>query len=284
MWEVMARKPGNVHPQASFVDSHAVDFLLSAAAIAPVLDEVQSRGVGPSILEAVLRTRQVTRSNTNLGILLLLVPLAAVPQGTSLREGVISVLDGLTVQDSVAVFHAIRIANPGGLGQVPEQDIAELPTLPLRPLMSLAADRDLIAQQYRNGFLDIFTLGCNSLREALRLQWPLEEAILYCQLKLMSVLGDTLISRKRNRQEAKESAARANAVLACGWPEHMLGWKMLQEFDTWLRAEGHQRNPGATADLVSACLFTDLREGNIPIPLTVPWASSRWPSGCSAIT
>ena len=31
-------------------------------------------------------------------------------------------------------------------------------------------------------------------------------------------------------------------------------------FDRWLRADGHARNPGTTADLVTACLFVALRE------------------------
>jgi triphosphoribosyl-dephospho-CoA synthetase len=33
-----------------------------------------------------------------------------------------------------------------------------------------------------------------------------------------------------------------------------------------LRADGHRRNPGATADLIAAALFVALREGQ-------PWAS-----------
>jgi triphosphoribosyl-dephospho-CoA synthase len=45
----------------------------------------------------------------------------------------------------------------------------------------------------------------------------------------------------------------------------------LCELDIWLRAEGHQRNPGATADLVTACLFVVLQEGNIKLPLNIPF-------------
>ena len=35
----------------------------------------------------------------------------------------------------------------------------------------------------------------------------------------------------------------------------------LQELDEWLRADGHRRNPGTTADLVAASLFAAFREG-----------------------
>ena len=45
----------------------------------------------------------------------------------------------------------------------------------------------------------------------------------------------------------------------------------MADFDTWLRAEGHSRNPGTTADLMTACLFVLLREDTIPLPSQIPW-------------
>src|SRR5262245_61656852 len=77
--EVTARKPGNVHRYADFADTTYLDFLLSAAAIAPVMDRAPGRPVGETVLEAVTATRRVTGTNTNLGISLLLAPLASVP-------------------------------------------------------------------------------------------------------------------------------------------------------------------------------------------------------------
>ena len=49
--------------------------------------------VGQTILAAIRATRAVVDSNTNLGIVLLLAPLAAVPRSRSLREGVAAVLN-----------------------------------------------------------------------------------------------------------------------------------------------------------------------------------------------
>jgi triphosphoribosyl-dephospho-CoA synthase len=69
VWEATARKPGNVHRFADFEDTTYVDYLLSAAAVAPVLDGAAGRRVGHSVLAAVEARRQVVRSNTNLGIL-----------------------------------------------------------------------------------------------------------------------------------------------------------------------------------------------------------------------
>ena len=60
---------------------HFVDFLLSAAAIAEPLDRAAAEGVGPAVHAAIEATRRVVSTNTNLGIVLLLAPLAAVPDG-----------------------------------------------------------------------------------------------------------------------------------------------------------------------------------------------------------
>src|SRR5512134_1932121 len=74
--EVSAPKPGNVSRTSDFDDTTFEDFLLSAAAIGPVLAEARARGVGPTILAAVQATRRHIDTNTNLGMVLLLTPLA----------------------------------------------------------------------------------------------------------------------------------------------------------------------------------------------------------------
>jgi triphosphoribosyl-dephospho-CoA synthetase len=117
VWEVTARKPGNVHRYRDFEDASYLDFILSAAAIAPVLDGAARRPVGQAILEAVRATRLVARTNTNLGILLLLSPLVAGPAGEPLRDGLVRLLARLDVADARAAYEAIRLANPGGMGR-----------------------------------------------------------------------------------------------------------------------------------------------------------------------
>src|SRR5262249_58742171 len=102
VWEATARKPGNVHRYRDFDDASYLDFLLSAAAIAPVLEGGAARPVGQTILEAVRATRLVTQTNTNLGIILLLSPLAAVPGGEPLRDGLLRLLARLDVADARA--------------------------------------------------------------------------------------------------------------------------------------------------------------------------------------
>ncbi len=172
-----ARKPGNVHRHADLPGLHLVDFLLSAAAIAEPLDRAETAGVGRTVLAAIEATRRVVDTNTNLGIVLLLAPLAAVPEGVDLAAGIEEVLAATTVDDARHVYRAIRLARPGGLGEVSDQDVASEPTITLRAAMALAADRDSIARQYTNGFREVLGEALPALRESLNAGWPLETAI-----------------------------------------------------------------------------------------------------------
>ncbi len=286
LWEATARKPGNVHRYRDFADATYIDFLTSAAVISSVLAAASSLGVGPTVLTGVRRTQLVAPNNTNLGILLLLAPLAAVPLEelyrealTSapaeqvLREGLASVLESATVRDTAEVYQAIRLANPSGLGSAADQDVHAEPTLPLRQVMALAADRDLVARQYANGFSDVFDHGVPALRDSLARCLCLEAAIIACHLHLMARYPDSLIARKCGLAVAEEASARAQDVLDAGWPNTAAGAAALADLDGWLRADGHRRNPGTTADLVAACLFVALRTGIITLPLSVPWAA-----------
>src|SRR5437762_11620413 len=74
--EASAPKPGNVSPGRHFADARYEDFLASAVAIGEPLAGAGMRSVGATVRLAVEATARWTRSNTNLGIVLLLTPLA----------------------------------------------------------------------------------------------------------------------------------------------------------------------------------------------------------------
>jgi triphosphoribosyl-dephospho-CoA synthase len=270
VWEATARKPGNVHRFADFDDATYVDFLMSAAALHEPMTCAVLRGVGHTVRDAVRDTRRVVRSNTNLGMILLLAPLAAAEARPSLRAAVGELLTRLTVHDTRLVYEAIREANPTGLGKVDDQDVAAEPTLPLREVMALAADRDLVARQYANGFREVFDDGVPALVRGLEVTGCLEGALIFCHLSLMAKHPDSLIARKRGTAEAEESARRAGTVLDAGWP-HAPAAEALTQLDDWLRAVGRGRNPGTTADLVTASLFVALREQILTLPPSHPW-------------
>jgi triphosphoribosyl-dephospho-CoA synthase len=265
--EVTARKPGNVHRFRDFSDTHFLHYGLSALAIGQALDRARAEGVGVAVLAAVRATRMLVATNTNLGMILLLAPLAAVPEGTSLATGIEAILQSTTIDDARRVFEAVRLAKPGGLGSAPEQDVSTEPTVTLRDAMALASGRDAVARQYVNGFADVLDRALPHLARLLRAGRALETAIIGTHLDLLAKIPDTLIARKRGWDEALEASRRAARVMEAGWPDSKEGARLCNEFDRWLRDEGHARNPGTTADLVAAALFAGLRDGTISLPI-----------------
>jgi len=273
--EATARKAGNVHPSASFCDLCYEDFIDSARIIAPRLAKDREDGFGGAILAAVAAVRREIGVNSNLGIILLLAPLAwAAKQGPLSPEGVESVLSSMTIVDANQVYAAIRLAQPGGLGTANEQDVATGPSVPLREAMSLAADRDLVALQYANGFEQVFGPGTAFLQQWAEQTQDWELAVIGTQLSLMAEWPDTLIARKCGQAVAHESSERARRVLTRGWPDSEPGQSEFTCFDAWLRADGHRRNPGTTADLVAAVLFAGLERKHWPFEL--PWVVPEW--------
>lgn len=259
--EAAARKPGNVHPWAAFDDLCFADFVEAAAAIAPVLSRTRRLGVGRATLLAVCATQRAVAGNANLGIVLLLAPLCAVPVSMSPENGISDVLHGTTVEDAKFVYEAIRQANPGGLGTAAEQDVAEAPTCTLTDAMRLAADRDLVARQYTEEFADAFWLAerldVTALSNAGKTpDW--DATVVGGFVEMLARRPDTLIARKCGVAVAAEACRRAQAVVTDGSPGGLLESRHFGAFDAWLRADGHRRNPGATADLTAAALFLAL--------------------------
>jgi|694.fasta_scaffold93286_2 triphosphoribosyl-dephospho-CoA synthase len=259
--EVLSPKPGNVSPASEFHDATVADFLKSAAAIAPEMALAETRPLGETILQAVQATRSVVGHNTNLGIILLIAPLAAVPPEQSLFDGVTEILRRTTVDDSQSVYRAIRLAQPAGLGEVEDQDLQSEPSLTLQECMRLAADRDLIAAQYANGFQQVLNCGLEWLREAASISHSQQQQIVWLAVRIMSEFGDSLIARKCGEEVSHAVREKAKSLLQTGWPAKGDSADSLMELDAFLRADGNRRNPGTTADLVAAILFAALREG-----------------------
>lgn len=267
LWESTARKVGNVHPTRSFGDLEYMQFVLSASAIRPIFD-LHER-IGPIVLAATEATRNLVAANTNLGILLLLAPLASV---RSLSE----VLAALSIEDAECVYKAIRLASPGGLGDAPEQDVRDDPTVTLLEAMKLAADRDLIARQYANGFTDVFDFGVPAFLDAFAKFGSVEAAIVDSQLHWMATFPDSLIARKNGPAVAEDVRRRAAAVLDLGGIATAEGRAAGVALDGYLRSDGNRLNPGTTADLIAVCLFVALRENKIAPSAPFRWNAPDW--------
>jgi triphosphoribosyl-dephospho-CoA synthase len=261
--EVSAPKPGNVSPERHFHDTRYEDFLASAVAIGPALSGASQHPLGTTIRTAVEATRRWTKSNTNLGIVLLLAPLAraALRSGGALRERLAGVLAETTVADATQVYAAIRRAGPGGLGQAAAEDVSDTPTVTLRDAMALAADRDAVAREYATDFALTFEVGVPAVRAARQEGLAWTETAVEAYLTLLTSTPDTHIARKLGPAEAESVSRRAAEVRAAGGTRSAGGRKALAALDAELRDPRNRRNPGTTADLTCAALFVVILEG-----------------------
>ncbi len=269
--EVSAPKPGNVYPGRHFSDTRYEHFLASAAAIGAPLGSAGERPLGATIRAAVEATSHWTSSNTNLGIVLLLAPLAKAAHAvagaegrgrqSALRDAVREVLRETTIDDARQVYAAIRLASPGGLGRAAEQDVAQEPEVTLLQAMQLAASRDDIAYEYGSGFEITFTCGVPALHAARCAGLSWDDSVVETFLTLASSRGDTHIARRGGVELAADVARRARAALAAGGVRSEHGRVAVAELDAQLRQHGNLANPGTSADLTAAAIFVVLLGG-----------------------
>jgi len=257
--EVLAPKVGNVNAVHSFEDVTWQDFVASAMACRSILDRAAELGVGQTVLQCVQQTWLTVDSNTNLGMILLLAPLSvaldSITDEQSLHQRLGEVLADLKPADATAVYEAIRLVHPGGLGEVPDADVNDDAPDDLMMAMRLADDRDLVARQYVTEFADVFD---QILPDLLATRRNLDEAIVYAHLRQIAREPDSLISRKCGLEQAKAISQMAQQVLD-GELSH-------EQFDAFLRQTGNQQNPGTSADLIAAGLFVAFACGQLAMP------------------
>jgi triphosphoribosyl-dephospho-CoA synthase len=266
--EASAPKPGNVHPGAAFPDLSHADLVAAAVASARALEAAPHERLGCTIRTAVAASRAVTPSNANLGIILLIAPLAAADDEEPLNaECVARVLARLTPDDAADVWEAIGVAHAGGLGSASKWDLRGPPPPDLLAAMDEARDRDQIARLWARGYEPLFAGPVRDLRAELAecsvasgraaatASGPdFDTAIVRTFLRQLAREPDSLIARRHGAATAAEVSRRAAEVLAAG-----SGWRRAAaEFDRFLRAP-RRLNPGTTADLIAAALYAVLR-------------------------
>src|SRR4051794_9678737 len=260
--EVSAEKPGNITPSHGFHDTSYEDMLRSAIAVGPELRRAGQSSVGDTVLAVVEASRRVAPTNTNLGIALLLAPLAKAASGDGpLRARLGETLRALDVADARAAYAAIRLAGAGGLRERVEHDVRSEPTVGLREAMAAAAERDSVASEYVTDYALTFQTGVPALAAALGDGLAVREAIVELHLRLLNQAPDTLIARKRGADARGGVSGGGRDVLAAGGVRTGAGRRALRSFDASLREPGNALNPGTTADLVTATLFVALVEG-----------------------
>jgi triphosphoribosyl-dephospho-CoA synthase len=267
--DVAVRKPGNVSRQSAGHGMQAELFSASArASVGPMFR--QGARVGERIEAAVAATAQAAGCNTNLGIVLLCAPIARAVElhpdaddPATLRAAIEGVLADLNVDDARAAYRAIAQARPGGLGSAPAEDVHSTPSIGLRAAMALAADRDSIARQYRDGYAGLFELGLQALPSGASslaigadgsAPPAVANAVQRVYLAFLAGWPDSHIVRKHG-------AALAHSVMrsAQRWQARALAGESLDaaaEFAAWdLELKQAGLNPGTSADLTVAALF-----------------------------
>ncbi|MDP4302737.1 triphosphoribosyl-dephospho-CoA synthase [Leptothrix discophora] len=268
-WDVAVRKPGNVSAASGGHGMQARTFLDSAAASVDGLCAARAP-VGARIEAAIAASWSRVGCNTNLGIVLLCAPIAAAAEACTspgdLRTAVQAVLADLDVADAEAAYRAIVQAHPGGLGSAEAQDVHEAPSVTLREAMVLAADRDRIARQYRDGLAELFDLGLPALAGRGVAPAPSDDpfdvpadaasvaAVQRLYLAWLASDHDSHIVRKHG-----EAVAHSVLVDARVWRERAAGGAALDADPAWTAwdhdLKSRRINPGTSADLTVATLM-----------------------------
>ena len=289
-------KPGNVHRTADFQKTRYEHFLASAVAAAPHFKFATERGIKVSsgkispydigignIIKKTIGNVSVWQSggNTLLGSIILLSPIA-VATGmalaeesfslTKLRENIKTVVESTTPADAVAVYDAIEIAKPGGLGKAPKLDVTDPDSrqkilenqTTLFDVFKIASEYDSIAYEWVNNYPITFDLGYPYFTQHLEETKDVNTATVHTFLKILSEVPDTLIARKAGLAKAKEVSAHAKHVLEMGGLTTRAGKDRLWKLDEKLRDSTHQLNPGTTADIVAAILAISILSGYRP--------------------
>ena len=247
------------------------DFLISGVVIGDTIRKAtasvdanypENAQMGKYILEAVKETDNWIENNTNLGIVMLLVPIscaAAISNSfDEIRENVVKLMAATTVDDAIDLYDAINIADAGGMGDQDEYDVAsENAKEELREnnqtmydVLKISASWDRLASELTTDMPTCFDIGFKTYYEV-KNNDSLNRASVLTFLTILSQVPDTLISRKYGDEKASEVSNQTEELLKFKDDD---GFSVkLNEFDNYLFE--NKLNPGTTADLTAASIM-----------------------------
>lgn len=269
-------KPGNVHRTRNYDDMVFQDFAISAVVIGDTMEEVATQAkeaddlskaeLGRYILQAVDETNKWIETNTNLGIMMMCIPIAAAAsisgEFDEIQENVGRLMDATTVDDAVNLYDAINIADAGGMGDQEEFDVmSEKAKDELRAnnqtmydVLEISAGWDRLANELTNKMPVCFEIGYPTFYNFWESSDDVDAINMATVLTFMTVLSqipDTLISRKYGDETAESVSQKAAEILKFKDDDSFV--EKLLEFDDYLFENGY--NPGTTADLTAASIF-----------------------------
>jgi len=261
--EIKSLKPGNVHKYSEGHGMNLKDFLKSSLIISKCLTK-NNLDLGKKILISVNEIQNKIKKNTNLGIILMLSPIATIVQ----EEGVISkeellkkiksLIKKQNIKNSIPIFKAISLTSPGGLGFSKKYDVNELPNTNLYKAMEFAKKKDLIARQYCNGFEDIYKIGIPAYKKFYNKWGKVDWALTGVYLTFLKKFNDSHIVRNKGNKIAtsiKKEAKKYYFFLKRNKNLTKIKKKLLI-FDKKLKSK--RINPGTIADLAVATLLFEI--------------------------
>jgi triphosphoribosyl-dephospho-CoA synthase len=288
-------KPGNVHRAADLEEATFEQFIASSVAIGPILLEVAERGfkvgkgeikpsevrVGEAIKRAIEDTMRWQRNeNTNLGIVMLLMPLTAAAGMTlaqegkieikKLRKNLLKILRAATPEDAVNVYEAILIAKPGGLGNVTELDVRDEKSkekireerISLYEVMKISSKWDNISKEWVTGMGITFEFGYPLVKKLYKRTKNMNVTTVQTFLEILARYPDTFVQRTHGKKIAGVVSEEAKVIVEKGGMLTSAGRALVAKFDRKLRRK--DINPGTTADLTASSLMLAILDGLRP--------------------
>jgi triphosphoribosyl-dephospho-CoA synthase len=284
-------KPGNVHRTKDFESSRFEHFLAGIAAIQPKFNEFCQQTYNKSSLKdqsyafvniGIFFKKAVKEmitwqkgGNVLLGHILILAPLSAATAISLKRNqkdfqkfkfNLDKIVEDSTVNDTINLYEAIRLCNPGGLGTISKYDIYDDNSfksiiedgINLKKIFELSKEYDLISLEYSHGFKIILEEGLPYYLEKFEMTNDVNIATVDTFLKILANHPDTLIQRKSGLNSALYVSNRAAEILTLGGVSSEKGLELLKRLDFELHEKKGKLNPGTTADIVAGIIFCAL--------------------------
>ena len=268
-------KPGNVHRTRDYSDMVFEDFIISGIVIGDTIREActdvdaENPKLGKYILQAVDETDRWINNNTNLGIVMMITPIAVAAAISDsfddIRQNVKLIMANTSVDDACDLYDAINIADAGGMGDQDEYDVAsdnaknELRenNQTMFDVLKISAPWDMLAREMTSDMPAVFEIGYPTYHE-LTPEKSKNEACVLTFLTILSQVPDTLISRKYGSDEAMKVSMMVRDLLNLRDEPDFA--ERLKEFDDFLFK--NKLNPGTTADLTAASIFVSYLKSN----------------------
>ena len=287
-------KPGNVHRTMNFEDTRFEHFLAGITAIQPNLrvlcekvyttidnnkQSFSNIELGVFFKESVIEMMKwQTGGNVILGHILILAPLSSAASiCIKLKKRRLidfelilnKIIEDTTVNDTLHLYEAIKLSNPGGLGNIDKYDVNDpnaykeiiRDEINLKEIFIKSQDYDLISREYATGFKIVLKEGLPYFLDSFKEHRNINKTIVNTYMKLLASHLDTLIIRKAGKPEALKVSEMASKIISQGGISTKKGLKLTLKFDKNLQKQNGKLNPGTTADLLAGVIFCALLFG-----------------------